>query len=206
MLSIGGSSTAEGQTPDCFSLRIQSEGNGRFRVAPTQSVGCEVLEYRAGQGITLTAIPDGDSALDVWTLGAGTVACPDCSLTTFIMPAQATTLSARFTAPACFPLTVAVIGSGAARSDPPQSLDCGAGEYLEGELVTLVATADEGSSHFPLERPPLRRGLRALPSDDVRHARRGGDGDGALHPIDSVSAAADADERQRERRAKPAAV
>ncbi len=93
--------------------------------------------YQQGDKVTITATPNTGWKFIEWTGDIAHVANPNSAVTTVTMPAEHITLTANFEQVPTYMLTL--------EANPPEggSVD-GGGEYPEGEVVVIVATANEG--------------------------------------------------------------
>ena len=121
--------------PDCFTLTVNHSGMGTNPVAnPTNSVGCELGTYLAGENILLSgAAPDTGWQISSWT---GTINNNSIATTNSVsMPAADHTAGVNYTQITYLLTVVQPIGG----SITPET-----SEYLNGEVVSLTATPDSG--------------------------------------------------------------
>jgi hypothetical protein len=99
--------------------------------------------YAEATIVGIKAIPDQGYRFVDWTAPAGVFGNADDAETTFTMPGQAVTVTANFELLATYQLTMAVspVGSGTATDETNN------GPYIEGAIVSIKATANEGY-HF----------------------------------------------------------
>jgi hypothetical protein len=123
----------------CYPLSISSGPNGGDPVPDkTKSSGCNDYEYIAGEKITFTAAPDSGYTVDTWT---GT----DSGTNKLTMPYSAASVSVTYKAIPCYSMTLGVAaGSGSVPTASASSMGCSAGEYAEGEVVTVTAAPAGG--------------------------------------------------------------
>jgi uncharacterized repeat protein (TIGR02543 family) len=136
--------------PPVFDLNItiDSTGTGTGSISSNPAgINCGTTctsKFTQGTSVTLTAAPLAGSSFVGWTgdcTGTGT-----CTITMD----GAKNVTAKFNLIPKYLLTIAKIGSGSGTvSSVPAGIDCGtacAPSFLQGELVTLTATAASGSS------------------------------------------------------------
>jgi Tol biopolymer transport system component len=134
--------------PMCYPLTRSHSGQGSDPVAsPNKSTGCGTGQYVEGELITLTAAPAVDWSVAGWsgTNNDGSTAPTN----TVTMPAANHAVSVVYdqAPPTCYTLTRSHIGQGSDPvASPNKSTGCGAGQYVEGELITLTAAPAVGWS------------------------------------------------------------
>jgi len=134
------------EPPPCYTLTRTHTGQGNNPVAaPALSAGCGTGQYVAGENITLTATPAngwyvtgwGGTNNDAGTATTNSVAMPSNNHTVSVVYEQEP--------PPCFALTRSHTGQGGDPvATPNKSAECGAGQYVAGELISLTATPDAG--------------------------------------------------------------
>ncbi len=132
--------------PTCFALSVGHSGSGGDPVAsPTNSSGCAVGQYQAGEQIQLTASPAPNWQVSGWS-GTNNDASTS-SLNSLTMPStsHAVAVSYSMTPTLCFILTTSHIGSGGSPvASPPSSSGCAAGQYHSGDQIQLAASPAGG--------------------------------------------------------------
>lgn len=131
---------------DCYALTLVHTGNGADPTAePSNSTGCDAGNYIGGETITVTAAPIDNWRVKSWS---GTTNDSSTSITNmFIMPAGVHSVSVTYEPipVTCYALIRAHEGNGTDPvALPPNSIDCGAGNYIEGESITVTAAPEEG--------------------------------------------------------------
>ena len=127
-------------TPICYALVLSHTGQGTDPVAsPANSIGCPAGEYVKGESISLSdAVPDTGWQISGWT---GTIDdSSTASTNTVTMPANMHAVSVVYTeiSPICYALTLSHTGNGTDPvASPANSTGCPAGEYVEGESISL---------------------------------------------------------------------
>jgi len=127
----------------CVALSTSTTGGGSISAVTSWLHTCPAGSLPEGAMIEVTAIPDSNHALTGWTGDFSGSSSPIF----FTMPSVPSTLVANF-AP-CFPLSTGVTGSGSGllSRTPPRSPACpNPGTYLSGTSITMVATANSGST------------------------------------------------------------
>ena len=122
----------------CYPLTLSHNGLGADPVAvPMHSASCPIGQFVAGETITLTADPAADWHVASWT---GTENNASTSTTNTVdMPAAAHTASVKYEQD-CHALRLSHTGNGADPvAAPTQSRGCPAGQYYDGETITLTA-------------------------------------------------------------------
>ncbi len=109
---------------ETYTLDIAIEGNGAVNVEPQQS------DYRYGQVVTLTAVPENHWVFDGWGNDLSGFSNPKTLTIT-----GDTIVSAVFSAET-YTLDIAIEGNGAVNVEPQRS------EYRYGQVVTLTAVPD----------------------------------------------------------------
>ena len=132
----------------CYLLTRSHSGQGDDPVAsPNKSTGCSNGQYVAGESITLTATPATGWSVSGWS---GTNNDASTSTTNSVtMPAANHAVSVAYvqTGPACFTLTRNHTGQGNnPTAAPGKSTECGTGQYVAGENITLTASPTTGWS------------------------------------------------------------
>ena len=132
--------------PMCFTLTRNHSGQGSDPAAsPNKSAGCSAGQYVAEESITLTATPAAGWRVAGW--GGTNNDAGTATTNTVTMPAANHTVSVTYqpAAPACYTLTRTHTGQGNNPvATPTLSADCGAGQYVAGESITLTATPATG--------------------------------------------------------------
>jgi hypothetical protein len=132
--------------PTCYTLTRNHSGQGNNPVAtPALSAGCGTGQYVAGELVTLTATPATDWYVTSWsgTNNDGSTATSN----TLTMPAANHTVSVVYeqASPTCFALTRSHTGQGSDPvASPNKSDQCGTGQYVAGENITLTASPAAG--------------------------------------------------------------
>ena len=132
----------------CYLLTRSHSGQGDDPVAsPNKSTGCSNGQYVAGESITLTATPATGWSVSGWS---GTNNDASTSTTNSVtMPAANHAVSVAYvqTGPTCFTLTRNHTGQGNnPTAAPGKSTECGTGQYVAGENITLTASPTTGWS------------------------------------------------------------
>jgi hypothetical protein len=125
----------------CYALSLTHTGSGADPAAsPSQSPGCTVGEYTAGQAINLSgAVPESGWRLASWE---GTANDGLTSSTNYLfMPAEDHIVTVNYVlegTPTCYLLTLGHEGQGSdPMATPSQSAGCEAGRYTAGQSISL---------------------------------------------------------------------
>ncbi|MGI8925974.1 MAG: S8 family serine peptidase [Tepidiformaceae bacterium] len=135
----------------CYQLSLSNAGAGTATATPSNSTGCDPGQYIDGQAITITATANAGSTFTSWAATAGSPLASTDNPLSYTMAASPATVTATFTgdpAPSCYALTrfTAGSGSGSTSASPSNSSGCLTGQYVDGQAITLTATAAAGST------------------------------------------------------------
>lgn len=122
----------------CFALTLARGGAGALpRLSPSNSNGCPLHHFTAGEQVMLTAIPDALTRVQGWSAPVAFSAGDTLALLS--MPNADTTATVTYAA--CRLLTRTHTGNG---GNPTPSFNnsggCAAGRYAVGEVIQLAAT------------------------------------------------------------------
>ena len=151
VVASGNGTGGTGGTPACFSVTTSHTGDGSDpTISPSQSSGCNLYEYLAGEDLTLSASPAIGWSVAGWS---GTDNDASSSTTnTVSMPGGSTEISVTYFSgtPTCYSLSLSSNGTGSGSgptASPTKSAVCGtSGTYVSGEVITLTATPNAGSA------------------------------------------------------------
>lgn len=123
---------------DCYVLTLNHTGEGSNPTAsPTNSDDCPLNQFRAGESITLSAVPDMGWEVNSWT----DTDAADSNIVT--MPANDHTAFVNYSQ-ICYTLTFSnSTGGGPISAEPANSVDCSPGAYHANETIVLTADPDE---------------------------------------------------------------
>ncbi len=142
----GGGGGGGGGSGTCWILFLTHDGSGLDPVAsPANSTDCSTGQYTSGETISVTAFPNPNWEVDSWigTDDNGSTATSN----TITMPAGNLVASVIYipTLTTCYTLTPSHSGSGTnPLATPANSTGCSAGDYVEGEAISLSATPEPG--------------------------------------------------------------
>jgi hypothetical protein len=125
-------------TPTCNALTLGYTGEGTTPASsPAASAGCSAGEYIAGQLVTLSgAVADSGWRIGSWYGTSNDASRADTN--TLTMPATTHSAGVNYVELVCYPLTLNYTGQGTAPvASPANTTGCPAGEYAEGESITL---------------------------------------------------------------------
>ena len=130
----------------CYTLTLSHSGNGGDPVAsPTNSASCGAGQYVEGESISLTASPDSGWQVASWTGTDNNASTSNSNSLTMPASAHAASVTYEENAVTCYALTFSHTGNGADPTASPTNSDgCPAGEYVEGESLSLTASPDSG--------------------------------------------------------------
>ena len=128
--------------PACYTLTRSHTGQGGDPAAsPTKSTGCGAGQYIAGESITLTATPSAGWGVTGWSGTNNDSSTAPTNTVTMPTANHAVSVAYDPTPPTCYNLTRSHTGQGSAPvASPNKSTGCGAGQYMAGEDITLMAT------------------------------------------------------------------
>jgi hypothetical protein len=126
--------------PDKYNIVVTNDGNGTGTASPQRA--------KAGETVTLEATPDDGYVFSKWSVTSGNVTFedPGANPATFTMPDQEedVVINAEFVAMK-YTVTLTVEGNGTATATAERTeTENGAVTAVEGELVFLVATPENG--------------------------------------------------------------
>ena len=132
--------------PMCYPLTRSHSGQGSDPVAsPNKSAGCSTGQYVEGELITLTAAPAVGWSVAGWSGTNNDGSTAPTNTVTMPMANHAVGVVYDPTPPTCYSLTRSHTGQGGDPvATPNKSAECGPGQYVEGELITLTAAPDAG--------------------------------------------------------------